>query len=59
MHLSNGEDRVWVECEVEDWEPYNRPESQGGAWILAQRLKINRIIDNDEVEKILNDIKRN
>ena len=53
-HLSNGEDRVWVECEVEDWQSYNRPESQGGAWILAQRLKINRIIDDDEVERILN-----
>ena len=42
MKLSNGEQRVWVEVEVEDWESYNRPESQGGAWILAQRMKIVR-----------------
>ena len=42
MQLSNGEQRVWVEVEVEDWESYNRPESQGGAWILAQRMKIIR-----------------
>lgn len=30
MRLANGEQRVWVECEVEDWTTYNRPESQGG-----------------------------
>jgi hypothetical protein len=38
-HLSeNG--RVWVEVEVEDVELYDRPESQGGTWVLAQRMKI-------------------
>lgn len=42
--LSCGEKRVWVECEVEEWQSYNRPESQGGAWILAQRMKILRVI---------------
>lgn len=47
--LKTGEKRVWVECEVEDWESYNRPESQGGAWILAQRMKINRIITQEEL----------
>lgn len=31
MELANGEKRVWVECEVEDCQSYNRPESQGGA----------------------------
>ena len=44
MKLASGEERVWVECEVEDWESYDRPESQGGAWILAQRMKILRIV---------------
>lgn len=38
--LSNGEKRVWVEVEVEKWEKYDRPESQGGAWILAEQMKI-------------------
>ena len=52
--LSNGEERVWIECEVEDWETYNRPESQGGAWILAQRMKINRVLTFEEVDKINN-----
>lgn len=48
--LSNGEQRIWAECEVEDWEAYDRPESQGGAWILAQRMKIVRILIDSDVE---------
>ena len=50
--LANGERRVWVECEVEDIETYNRPESQGGKWILAQRMKIVRRLDFGEAEVI-------
>lgn len=42
--LASGEKRVWCEVEVEDWKSYNRPESQGGEWILAQRMKINRVL---------------
>lgn len=38
-HLSP-KGRVWVEVEVEDIELYNRPKSQGGTWVLAQRMKI-------------------
>lgn len=45
--LSNGEERVWAEVEVEDWEKYDRPESQGGAWILAKRMKIIRECDRE------------
>ena len=56
MHLANGEQRVWVECEVEDWESYNRPESQGGSWILAQRMKIVRELTDTEVDNILKEI---
>lgn len=54
--LKTGEKRVWVECEVEDFESYNRPESQGGAWILAQRMKINRVLTMEEVEEIKNSL---
>lgn len=32
--------RVWVKVEIEDYEFYNRPESQGGTWVLAQKMKI-------------------
>ena len=54
MILSNGEKRVWIECEVDDCTMYDRPESQGGKWILAQKLIALREIDDDEVKKILN-----
>lgn len=56
MKLANGEQRVWVECEVEDWTSYNRPESQGGSWILAQRMKVIRELDDNEVREILEKI---
>lgn len=52
MELANGEKRVWVEVEVEDYTTYDRPESQGGAWILAQWIKFNKIITKEEVDKI-------
>lgn len=51
--LANGEKRVWVECQVEDWKSYDRPESQGGAWILAQKMKIIRVLTFEEVDKII------
>lgn len=54
LHLSNGEERVWILCEVEDWESYNRPESQGGAWVLAQKIKVIRELSNKEVQKLQN-----
>ncbi len=42
-HLSE-KGRVWVEVEVDDYELYNRPKSQGGTWVLAQRMKVIREI---------------
>jgi len=51
--LSSGEKRVWVEIEVEDTRTYDRPESQGGSWVLANWMKINRILTKEEVESIL------
>lgn len=54
--LSSGEQRVWVEVEVEDYATYNRPESQGGAWILAQRMKIVREVPREEIEMIKHEI---
>jgi len=40
-----GKSRVWVLVEVEDTELYDRPESQGGTWVLAQRMKVVREIN--------------
>lgn len=44
---------MWIECEVEDFEKYDRPESQGGAWILANRLTVLRELTMDEAAEIL------
>jgi hypothetical protein len=44
MNLANGEKRVWVECEVEGWKLYHRPESQGGTWLLTNKIKIIRVM---------------
>jgi len=44
-HLSQ-KNRVWVEVEVEDYEHYQRPEKQGGAWVLAQKMKVIKQINN-------------
>ena len=41
-HLSP-KNRVWVEVEVDDYKTYDRPEFQGGLWILANRMKVNKI----------------
>lgn len=38
-HLSE-KGRVWIECEVEDYELYDRPECQGGTWALADKMKV-------------------
>ena len=43
-HLSE-KDRVWVRVEVDDFEYFKRPESQGGTWILAQKMKVLKEID--------------
>ena len=37
-HLSE-KNRIWVEVEVEDYQMYNRPESQGGQWVLANKIR--------------------
>lgn len=44
-HLST-KGRVWAEVEVKDIEKYTRPESQGGVWVLAQKMKVVRKIEN-------------
>lgn len=43
-HLSK-EGRVWVKVLLQDYDWYMRPVSQGGIWILAQKMKILEIVD--------------
>lgn len=42
-HLSIKE-RVWIRIEMEDFEEFQRPDSQGGLWYLAKRIKLIEII---------------
>jgi hypothetical protein len=32
--------RVWKQVEVEDYQQFERPISQGGKWLLANRMRI-------------------
>lgn len=43
-HLSE-KDRVWVEVEIKDFQSYSRPESQGGEWLLANKMKVTKIME--------------
>jgi hypothetical protein len=43
-HLSE-KNRVWIKALAEGCEYYDRPESQGGTWVLAKRIKVLEIID--------------
>jgi hypothetical protein len=38
-HLST-RGRVWCQVEVQGVEEFRRPASQGGAWLLARRLRV-------------------
>lgn len=38
-HLST-KGRVWCEVELRGVQKYDRPESQGGAWLLAEHLRV-------------------
>lgn len=52
-HLSE-KGRVWAECEVANTITYKRPESQGGAWVLASSLQVLRTLTTDEVISLRN-----
>ncbi len=39
-HIKSKPDRVWCKVEIEDYEYFERPEHQGGTWVLAQRMKV-------------------
>lgn len=42
-HLSM-RNRVWIRVEMEDFQEFQRPESQGGLWYLAKKIKLLEII---------------
>ncbi len=53
MILKSGEVRVWCEIEMRNTRIYQRPESQGGKWVLVDQIKVNRILSQCEVDHIL------
>lgn len=57
-HLRQDGDRVWAEAEVEDVTHFDRPACQGGRWLLAQRMKLLRLLDADEVARLQANINR-
>lgn len=50
-HLSE-KGRVWVKVEIKDFVTYPRPESQGGEWILANKIKLLEILKEKSVLKM-------
>lgn len=48
-HLSM-KGRAWYVVEIEDFITYNRPESQGGTWLLANRIKL--LEKYDHIKKV-------
>ena len=44
-HLSK-KGRVWVKVKLSDYTFFERPESQGGIWIIAHVMKILEVLPN-------------
>jgi len=47
-HLSE-KGRVWCECQAYNCKKFDRPQSQGGTWVLAQFLRVVREMTPEEV----------
>src|ERR1035437_5538614 len=45
-HLSM-KGRVWIKVEIGDFEVYERPNSQGGLWFLAKKIKLIEILPSN------------
>lgn len=40
MTTAGGEIRQWYEVEMQNWEEFQRPQSQGGVWYLAGKIRV-------------------
>ena len=46
MRLKSGQKRVWCLVELAGKvTSYHRPRNQGGMWLLAERMKVTRVLD--------------
>lgn len=51
--LKTGEKRVWMECDAAgEIKKYDRPESQGGAWVLVEWLRPLRLLTENEIREL-------
>ena len=57
MNPKGRPERVWCLVEIEDYEEFKRPDSQGGLWYLAEKMVVIKPLTNAEVEMI-NDMDR-
>jgi hypothetical protein len=44
MNPKGGMQRVWCKVLVWDVEKFQRPESQGGTWVLAKQMKVLEVL---------------
>jgi hypothetical protein len=47
-HLSE-RGRVWFEVQVRHYRKFNRPQSQGGTWVLAEEIRLVRQLTDADV----------
>ncbi len=52
QRLKNGERRVWCQVEFQGARVYERPWNQGGTWILAERMRVVRILSEGQVQEL-------
>ena len=45
-HLST-KGRVWCEVAIEDFTTFPRPASQGGAWLIAKRMRVLKRLNHE------------
>lgn len=48
-HLKQGKKsgRVWCKVQIQDYKEHKRPESQGGIWYTANKIKIQKITNQE------------
>jgi hypothetical protein len=47
-HIKPKENLVWVKVKIKNHYPFERPDSQGGLWYIAQRMKILKEVSSYE-----------
>jgi hypothetical protein len=50
-HLSE-KGRVWFEIEIGEYRQFDRPQSQGGTWVLADRMRVVRRLSAEDVSAL-------